>query len=704
MSYKDEILELLDASEYKPMNDQDLLSYFELQGKDIGQFFTIMEDLEKSGLIVRTKKDRYVLPKTLDIVVGTLRMNRKGFGFVLPDSDDLGDVYISPDDLCGAMNNDKVAVKLSEPKGDNKSREGAITNIVSRNNHEIVGTFEKGNGFGFVIPDDRRITQDVFISKKDYNGANSGDKVVAKVTKWAKDGKKPEGIITEILGSSEDSGTDILGLIRQHRKTETFPNKVEKELKKIETTIPKDEIGRRKDFRGKNIFTIDGADAKDLDDGVSIKKLKNGNYSLGVHIADVTYYVRENTNVDSEALKRGTSIYLIDRVVPMLPKILSNGMCSLNPKVDRLTLSIEMEIDQNGKVLGHNICESVINSVERLTYTDVSDILENDDKDLIDKYAHIETDLRQMADLAKILRKRRETRGSLDFDFDEAKIQLNEDGVPVEIYAYERRTANKLIEEFMLKANETIAEHFYWLDMPFVYRIHEEPSLDKMTEFKKFIHNFGYTLKGSGDVVHPKSLQDITNKIKGKKEENVINRIMLRSLKKAEYYHENRGHFGLAAEYYCHFTSPIRRYPDLMIHRIIKESLTGNFSKKRIAFLEKMTEEVGIKSSEAEKVAEEMEREVEDLKKAEYMSYRIGQEYLGIVSGVTSFGIFIELENTVEGLVRITDLTDDYYIHDKDHFQLIGEQTKKVYALGQELLIRVKSVSIPNREVNFELV
>ena len=704
MDYKNEIIELLDRTESRPMSDEEIFSNFKIEKKGIGKFFSDLDELEKEGLIFRTKKEKYVLPKRINLVVGKLKKNRKGFGFIIPDSDTEGDVYVAQGDMNSAMNGDTVVVRLQDEASDSKSREGEIIKILVRKNNEVVGTFEKSTGFAFVTPDDTRIDKDIFISKNYFSGANTGDKVVARITKWAKEGRNPEGKIVEVLGASGDVGTDIVAIIRQYNKTEDFPSKVVKEVKNISLDIPKDEVARRLDLRKKTIFTIDGADAKDLDDAVSVTKKENGNYILGVHIADVTHYVKEHTSLDSEALKRGTSVYLIDRVIPMLPKILSNGMCSLNPKVDRLTLSIEMEINSNGTIVSHNIYESIINSTERLVYTDVSDIIENNDENLIKKYKHIHEDIVRMDELATILRKKRKERGSIDFDFDEAFIKLNEEGVPVGIYAAERRIANRIIEEFMLKANETIAEHFFWMEMPFVYRIHEEPSVEKINDFRKFIHNFGYSLKGSTESVHPKALQELTDQLKGSKEENVINRIMLRSLKKAEYTGDNRGHFGLAAEYYCHFTSPIRRYPDLMIHRIIKEVINTTLSKKRIDSLRRTTDEVAAKSSEAEKVAQEMERDVDDLKKAEYMSYHIGENFQGIISGVTSFGMFIELPNTIEGLVRISSVDDDYYIYDKDNYRLIGERTKKQYILGQEVNIKVIGVDILNREINFELV
>ncbi len=491
--------------------------------------------------------------------------------------------------------------------------------------------------------------------------------------------------------------------MKKYKLTPDFPQDVEAEVAKVVEEVPEEEKANRKDLRSIPMVTIDGADAKDLDDAISIEQLSNGNYKLGVHIADVTHYVREGMALDKEALERGTSVYLVDRVIPMLPRKLSNGICSLNPKVDRLTLSVFMEIDNRGTVINHEIVEGLINIDERMIYEDVSDILEKDDQELKQKYSNLVDMFKMMESLCLILRNRRENRGAIDFDFPESKVILDDKGKPIEIRKYERRIANRMIEEFMLVCNETVAEYFYWQNTPFVYRVHEDPSLEKLEEFNKFIHNFGYHLKGLSTEIHPKTLQDLLKKIEGTKEERLINTLMLRSLKKARYAGHNLGHFGLAAKYYCHFTSPIRRYPDLEIHRIIKESINEKLNNKRLEQLSGIVPNIADQSSTRERLADEAERETEDLKKAEYMADKIGEVYEGIVSGVTSFGMFVELDNTIEGLIRLSYLIDDYYIYDSEQHMLIGERRKKIYRMGDVVKIKVSKVDIAQREIDFTL-
>lgn len=639
-----------------------------------------------------------------EIIKGVLSKHKKGFGFVIPETDQGGDIFIAPTGINGAMNGDTVSARLLPPGETSRTREGVIHQIITRAATEIVGTFEKSKRFGFVVPDDRRFNDDIFVLKKDFGGAQTGDKVVVKITSYPDKSNSAEGKIEEIISRRGEVGGDIKALIRQHNLTKEFPEKVEAEAKKIPLKITEDEISRRVDLREKTIVTMDGADAKDLDDAVSVEKLINGNYRLGVHIADVSHYVTDSSQLDKEALKRGNSVYLIDQVIPMLPKILSNGICSLNPDVDRLTLSVTMEIDGKGKVVNHEIYESVIHSKARLVYGDVSDILENKDEDLIGKYKDIYPDILLMDELAKILRKARDVRGSLDFDFDEAYIRLNEKGIPISVETAERRVANRIIEEFMLIANETIAEHFYWMEIPFVYRVHETPSAEKIEEFKRFIRSFGLNLKGNPDNIHPKALNEIISSVEGKPEEHVVNTVMLRSMKKAFYGTECEGHFGLGVKYYCHFTSPIRRYPDLIIHRIIKESINGKLDVKRIRVLKRRTDRAADISSATERQAQELEREVEKLKKAEYMTYHVGETYDGIINGVASFGFFVEIENTIEGMVRVDYLNDDYYDYEAARYRLIGRRTNKIYALGDKVTIKVHSVELQEREINFTVV
>lgn len=689
---------------YSLMLDVELCKAFDIKAEDIGHFYAVLDEMERKGEIIKTKKGRYGVPERMNLMVGKLQQNNKGFGFVLSEIEGYSDVFIASTDINGAMHNDRVIARITKKSRDDKRSEGEIIRIIERANSEIVGTFENSKNFGFVVPDDPKINMDIYIPKNEVNGAKDGYKVIAQITKWPEPRRNPEGKIIEVLGHKDDIGTDILSIIKKYKLSEHFPQKVEDAAERISEEIPEEEIRRRVDLRNEKIVTIDGEDAKDLDDGVSIKKLPNENYLLGVHIADVTHYVKEKDPLDKEAFKRGTSVYLVDRVIPMLPRKLSNGVCSLNPKADRLALSVHMEINKQGKVVHYKIDESVIRTCERMTYTDVSDILEKKDEELQKRYDDLIDDFKNMEELAILLRKKRQLRGSIDFDFEESKIILDKNGTPVEIKKSERRIANRIIEEFMLVCNETIAEHFYWANIPFVYRVHEEPDIEKIESFNKFIHNFGYHLKGVTNEIHPHALQELLKKVEGRKEERIINTLMLRSLKKAKYAPENTGHFGLAAENYCHFTSPIRRYPDLQIHRIIKETLDMPFTEKRITKLKNIVVKAAEQSSERERVAMEAERETEDLKKAEYMSHHIGEEFDGIISSVVSFGMFVELENTIEGLVRISSLVDDYYIYDEENYLFRGERTKKTYRIGDEVRVKVIKADIPQKQIDFIMI
>lgn len=659
--------------------------------------------MEKEGLIIRTKKDKFALPERLGLITGTLQAHAKGYGFLIPEKEGEKDVFIPSSCINGAMNGDKILVQITREDKNGKKREGEVCQIIERGNKQIIGVYEDSKNFGFVVAEDTRINQDIFIPKKDRNGAKEGDIVVAKITKWPDKRRSPEGEIVEVLGQKGDKGLDILTIIKKFGLPEEFPQKVLDYANTIEETIEEKEIKRRTDLRDVKMVTIDGEDAKDLDDAVSIERLENGRYKLGVHIADVTHYVREKNPLDKEALKRATSVYLIDRVIPMLPKKLSNGICSLNPRVDRLALSCFMIIDNKGKVLDHEIMESVIRTNERMTYTDVTKILRDNDEELINRYSDLIDDFKAMEELCKILNEKRSKRGAIDFEFEESKIILDPLGKPIDIKPYEREIANRIIEEFMLVCNETVAEEMFWANLPFVYRIHEEPDEEKLQKFKEFIYNLGYAMRWNGEI-KPRNLQEILDKVKGKKEETVVSTLLLRSMMQARYSPECTGHFGLAAKYYCHFTSPIRRYPDLQIHRIIKEYLNGKIDEKRTKKLTTLVDYAAKQSSEMERTAQQAEREVDDLKKAEYMLDRLGEEFEGIVSSVTSFGMFVELPNTIEGLVHITALDDDYYVYDENHLCLIGERTKNVYRLGDSVKVKCSKVDIPNREIFFELV
>lgn len=701
MDIKEIIIDFMKEQAYKPMNVKELEKVFCVKKADSKNFKKILDEIEKEGAIVKTRTNRYGIPDKMGLVTGKLQGHQKGYGFVIP-YDGEKDIFIPSSNMNGAMNGDKVVAKITRQGDTERKCEGEIIRVLERANNKIIGIFENSKNFGFVVPEEKRIYQDIFIPKGCKKKAETGDIVIAEITEWPDKRRNPEGKIVDILGKKGEKGIDILTIIKKNNLPEEFPQKVEAYAKNISENIPDEEYGKRMDLRDILTVTIDGEDAKDLDDAVSLKKLPDGNYYLGVHIADVSHYVKDKNPLDKEALKRGTSVYLIDRVIPMLPPKLSNGICSLNPNTDRLTLSCLMKIDQNGKVIEHNIVESIIRSNARMTYTDVTKILK-EDKETVEKYDYLVNTFKLMEELCRILNKKRMTRGAIDFDFQECKITLNELGVPIKVEPYERGISNRIIEEFMLVCNETIAEHMFWSNLPFVFRIHENPDAEKLVYFNEFIHNLGYITRWGKDV-HPKMLQDIIEKVKGKKEETVVSTLMLRSMKQARYSPECIGHFGLAAKYYCHFTSPIRRYPDLIIHRIIKEFINGQLSDNRIKRLIKEVDYASRQSSDMERLAQEAEREVDDLKKAEYMSTRIGEEFNGIISSVTNFGMFVEIPNTIEGLVHISTLGDDYYVYDEKHLSLIGERTRNIYKLGDEVRIYLSKVDLAAHEIYFEVI
>lgn len=638
-------------------------------------------------------------------VTGILSKHKKGFGFVIPDEGSFDrDIFISPSDMNGAMEGDRVEVDLIPEYLWEQSPQGIITKVTDRKLKEVAGFFDKGKKFGFVVPVDRKHNEDIYIPKKAFSGAKNSDIVVAAITGYPDRKNSAEGKITGILARAGEPGGDIKAIIRQRGLFFTFPSKAAAQAKAISKAgVGEQDMAGRRDLRGENIITIDGADSKDFDDAVSVKRLDNGNFLLGVHIADVSHYIGEDSPLDKEALKRGNSVYIINQVVPMLPKELSNGICSLNEGEDRLTLSVDMEITPEGYITEHNIYESVIRSKHRMVYTDVSDIIENDDRELAAKYSDIYDMLMDMKELAQILRSKREAAGSLDFDLDEAYITLDEKGVPVSVNLCERRTANRMIEEFMLAANKTVAEQFFWLELPFVYRVHEKPDAEKMQEFRTFLMGLSIRLKGEGGNIHPKALNEVLEQVAGTSYENVVNTVMLRSMKKAFYSTECEGHFGLSMKYYCHFTSPIRRYPDLIIHRIIKEYLHGGIDDERIAVLSKKTQEAAETSSVTERAAIELERDVEKMKKAQYMSYHIGESFEGVISGITGYGMYVELENTIEGLVRLDRMYDDYYDAYPEQYRIVGQRTNKVYSLGQRVSIIVSDADYYEGTIDFRL-
>lgn len=704
------LLSFMKETAYKPMTIQELKEHFEYVGKEeISDFKALLDTLEQDGQIILTRNGRYGVPDRMGLVKGRLQVHAKGFAFLISEEPDHPDVYVHANDLKSAMNGDIVLVRVNVRGSSGGKLEGEVVRIVSRSITQIVGVFQHNNSYGFVIPDDKRVNRDIFVPMESFLGAVDGDKVVAKIVSYPEGRTAAVGEIIEILGHKDDPGVDILSIIRKHQLPEAFPVDVMAEAAAAPDAITEGEIAKqgRRDLRSKVIVTIDGEDAKDLDDAVHVERLENGNLRLGVHIADVGYYVRENSQLDQEAYNRGCSVYLVDRVIPMLPHRLSNGICSLNPKVDRFTLSCEMIFDEHMKVVNHDVFTSVIRTTERMTYTNVRKILKNEDAEVTERYADLVDTFKTMEDLALRLRKRRMGRGAVDFDFAEAKVIVDENGKPVDIVKRERSIAEQIIEEFMLAANETVAEHFHWLKVPFIYRIHEDPDQEKLMNFMAFAANFGYAVKGGkGNKVHPRALQSLLEEISGTKEQTVISTMMLRSMKQAKYDAESTGHFGLAADFYTHFTSPIRRYPDLCIHRIIREVIEnkGVLSEARQEYLASRVGEIAQQSSERERLAVEAERDTEQLKKAEFMLDKVGEEFVGIISSVTSFGMFIELDNTVEGLIRLSAMYDDYYNFHEQHMALIGERTSKIYRIGDEVKIRVARVNMDDHTIDFELV
>ncbi|HOJ09240.1 MAG TPA: ribonuclease R [Clostridiales bacterium] len=706
---KKRILEYMESDTYKPFLFEELAGFLAVPDTELGIFRSVLDELEAEGKVFKSKKNRYGLPKHFNLIAGRLQMNERGFGFVIPDNrnngsnDSNGDIYISPEFMHGAMNNDRVYARIMYKGYYDKRAEGEIFRIIQRANEMVVGTFQSSRYFAFVIPDDKRITGDVLIPKDEAGGAVDGQKVVAQIIRWPEESKHAEGCIVEILGDKNSPQADVLSIIRTFNLPEKFPENVMQQVDKIGDTVPDSMLEGRRDLRQLRIVTIDGEDAKDLDDAVSIEKTAEGYYRLGVHIADVSNYVVEGSPLDREALIRGTSVYLADRVIPMLPPKLSNGICSLNPGVDRLTFSVIMTINSSGNVIGHEICESVIKTTERMTYNNVYKMLVENDPQVCHKYSHLIDDFKTMEELALVLRKKRIERGSMDFDFGEAKIILDEEGRPVDIIKFKSTIAEKIIEEFMIVCNETVAEHFFWLEAPFVYRIHEEPDKEKLSNFSSFVRILGYRIKGKGEV-HPKALQDLLDEVRGKKEERLISTMLLRSLQKARYSEQNAGHFGLASKYYCHFTAPIRRYPDLLIHKIMKQILKGEMSKEKTEYYDKHLQELARMCSERERAADDAEQAVDDLKKAEYMEQFIGETFEGIITGITNFGMFIELDNTVEGVVRLSSMYDDYYYLDDMRYLLLGEKTGKQYRIGDAIKVKVVKTDKIARQIEFELV
>ena len=701
----DRLLHYMKDEAYKPLTVQELEQALGVEDSTtFKDFVKALVQMEEKGLIVRTRSNRYGLPEKMNLIRGKLTGHAKGFAFVIPEEKGMDDIFIPPNETNNALHGDTVLARVtSETSG--QRREGTIVRILERGVQTIVGTYTESKNFGFVIPDEKKFAGDIFIPKAAKNGAIEGHKVVVKLTTYPEGRMSAEGEVIEILGHKNDPGVDILSVIHKHGLPQEFPDEVMQQANDTPDSIDEAELKDRRDLRDQTIVTIDGADAKDLDDAVTVTKLENGNYKLGVHIADVSYYVTEESPIDREAAERGTSVYLVDRVIPMIPHRLSNGICSLNPKVDRLTLSCEMEIDSDGVVVNHEIFQSVIKTTERMTYSDVNKILVDQDEEVMKKYEPLVPMFQLMHELAKTLNGKRQHRGAIDFDFKEAKVLVDEDGKPQDVVIRERSVGERLIEEFMLAANETIAEHFHWMEVPFIYRIHEDPKEEKLFRFFEFITNFGYIVKGTANSVHPRALQEIIEEVKGKPEEMVISTVMLRSMQQAKYDPESLGHFGLSTEYYTHFTSPIRRYPDLIVHRLIRTYLIeGKINEATQEKWGARLPDIADHSSKMERRSVDAERETDELKKAEYMEDKIGEEYDGIISSVTNFGLFVELPNTIEGLVHVSYMTDDYYRYDERHLAMIGERTGNVYRIGDEITIRVINVNKDERSIDFEIV
>ncbi len=704
-----ELLDFMRETAYKPLTYKELEKHFGIEDAvEFKQFLRLLTELEQEGKVLLTRSNRYGVPERMNLLRGRIQSNPKGFAFLIPEDREHPDLYIHANDMKGTMNGDIVLARVSA-KNENGRFEGEIVRIVKRAVTQVVGLFHNHESFGFVEPDDKRITKDIFIRAENFKGAVTGQKVVANIITYPEGRTAAEGEIIEILGHKDDPGVDILSIIRKHGLPEGFPDDVLAEAEAAPDAISEEEIVQqgRRDLRNKVIVTIDGEDAKDLDDAVNVERLPNGNLLLGVHIADVSYYVREKSKLDEEAYNRGCSVYLVDRVIPMLPHRLSNGICSLNPKVDRLTMSCEMEFEPDTmKRVRYDLFTSVIRTTERMTYTNVRKIVNEEDPEVAERYSELVDTFKLMKEMALGLRSMRMRRGAIDFDFQESKVIVDEQGKPVDIVKRERSIAEQIIEEFMLAANETVAEHFHWLKVPFVYRIHEEPTNEKLLTFMQFASNFGYAVRGKGNTVHPRALQTLLEEIRGAKEETVLSTMLLRSMKQAKYDAESLGHFGLAADYYTHFTSPIRRYPDLIVHRVMREVLEngGALPESRFEALNARMPDIATQSSERERTAVDAERDTEKLKKAEYMLDKIGEEFSGIISGVTSFGMFVELENTVEGLIRLSDITDDYYHFHELHMALIGERTSKIYRIGDEVEIRVSRVNMNEHTIDFELL
>ncbi|MGN0383486.1 MAG: ribonuclease R [Eubacterium sp.] len=695
------ILDLMSSDLYVPMKIKELAIMMDIAREQRPELEEVLDELMYEGKIERSKRGKYSISK-VKIYTGIFEANERGFGFLRVEGE-TDDFFVSEKNVNGAFNEDTVQAALI-PGVKGKRREVRIIKILSHGITQVVGMYQKSRNFGFVIPDNKKIARDIFIPVEHSMEAVTGHKVVVKITDYGNDVKKPEGIVTEIIGHINDPGTDIMSIIKAYDIPTEFSKEVMQQVEAVPNEVTQEEIKGREDLSNLKTVTIDGEDAKDLDDAITLTK-ENGIYRLGVHIADVSHYVPERSPLDKEALKRGTSVYLVDRVIPMLPHKLSNGICSLNQGVYRLALSCVMDINEQGSIVGHKISQTVIKVDRRMSYTEVKNILENTaSAELIDECKELIPMFELMQELSEKLRHKRHNRGSIDFDFPESKIVLDNEGKPIDIKPYDRNVATKIIEDFMLLANETIAEDYFWQELPFVYRTHDKPDSEKMLKLGTFINNFGYSIKFSNDEVHPKELQKLLESIDATPEEALISRLTLRSMKRAQYSPECLGHYGLSAKYYCHFTSPIRRYPDLQIHRIIKENLNGGLTQKRVEHYTDILPKVSTDSSRTERRADEAERDTDKLKKVEYMHDHLGEEYEGVISGMTNWGMYVELPNTVEGMVHVNSLRGDFFEYNEETYEMVGQSTRKRYKLGQAVKVVVVRTDKLSKTIDFELV
>ncbi len=701
---KQKILDFINDEEYIPMTIKEMAQILEVPKSEHYNFVEVIKILEDEYLITKNRRNK--IKKTEEkYIPGKYRKNQKGFGFVTTEKFE-EDIYIPKNAANNALNGDTVLVEIEKQSNNNKKIEGKIVKILVHEKDEVVGVYEKSKNFGFVVPDDKSFGTDIFISKKDSGEARNRDKVIVKITRFPERGKKAEGKVIEILGNVDETGVDMISLIKEHSLPSEFPEQVVEEARKYGNKINESEIYGRVDFRDRLIFTIDGEDAKDLDDAIRVEKINSNRYKLEVHIADVSHYVKEGSLLDKEASIRGTSVYMLGKVIPMLPKELSNELCSLNAKQDRFTLSCLMEIDGDGNLISSEVVKGIINVEERMSYNDVQKIIDNSDTQVVEKYSKYINEFKLMEELAIILKNKRLKEGYLNLDIPESKLILDDNGKIIEIKRYESTFANEIIEQFMLKANEAVAEKFYWLEAPFIYRVHEDPDVDKIKELNKFLINYKLKVKVKDENVYPKEFAKVLTEIKGKEEEKVVSTLILRTLKLARYEAENKGHFGIASKYYSHFTSPIRRYPDLFIHRVISKYISENYvvDDKWVEKHIKIAEESANQSTEREKIATKVERESVDMKKAEYMENKKGMEFEGIVSSVTSFGMFVELPNTIEGLIRFEDMGNEYFEFIEERRQLVGENTGTTFKLGDKVKIKVKNASKVLRQIDFYLV